>query len=123
MSKSTELSKAAKAYIIECIDNSGYSDTPLESESEKVQFLKADFYETHGWQVARIGEVATLIEYFQGLPSTCNIEYRNYEILKLAVKWGSLPSHATESQKDKILGNWWNFIANKTAQLFRAYPA
>jgi hypothetical protein len=43
------------------------------------------------------------------------------EILELAKEWGSLPADATERQEQAILDNWFNFAANKTAQLFRAH--
>ena len=36
MSKSSELDKKVKAYIIECIDNSGYSDIELTTDKQKV---------------------------------------------------------------------------------------
>jgi hypothetical protein len=62
-----------------------------------------------------------LAEYYSGLPSICNIEYRHFAILELAVKWGSIPEDATEKEEDKILENWFLFIANKTLQLFRKY--
>lgn len=118
MSKSSELSKVAKQYIIDSIDNEGYSDQKL-GELEKIKFLRDTFHNEKQWEIDRIGELKALESHIQGLPSYFNIEYRNYEILKIAVLWGSLPSDATERQEQKILDNWPNFIANKTLQLFR----
>ena len=118
MSKSSDLSKVAKQYIIDSIDNSGYSDQKL-GEQEKIKFLRDTFRIEKQWEIDQIGELKALASHIQGLPSYFNIEYRNHEILKIAVKWGSLPVDATEQQEQKILDNWPNFIANKTTQLFR----
>lgn len=56
-----------------------------------------------------------------GLPSSFNIAFTNYDILQLAYKWGSLKETDTESRKDKIIANYFNFIAVKTFQLFKKY--
>lgn len=56
-------------------------------------------------------------EWLMGLPSALEIEYRNFAILELAKKWGSIPENATERQEDKIIENWFNFISAKFFQL------
>ena len=120
MSKSSELDQTVKKYILECIDNSGYSDKEL-TQAESIQFLKDTFYREKDREISKQGEQAALADHLPGLPSYFNIEYRNHSILELAVKWGSIPENYTEAQADTILNNWWGFIANKTCQLFRGY--
>jgi hypothetical protein len=53
----------------------------------------------------------------QGLPSCLNIVFSNYDIIQLAKSWESLPENATEKQEDKILSNYFNFMAAKFFQL------
>lgn len=121
MSKSSELDKLAKAYIVDRIDATGYDVPKLETDAERIQFLYDTFMREYGWEVRRIGTVKALAEYLKGLPSCCTIAFYHSDILALAREWGSLLPDATERQEQAILDNWWNFAANKTAQLFRKY--
>ena len=66
-------------------------------------------------------KIKTIINWIMGLPTCLNIDFENYKILELAKLWGSIPENATEKQEDKILANWWNFIAVKFFQLVRKY--
>lgn len=120
MSKSRELDRTAKQYIIDNIDRE-YCETKTGSPKDTIAALKRAFYAEYGWRVEQVGEQKALMDWFQGLPSACTVDFYNDEILKLAVKWGSIPENATEKQEDKILDNWFNFIAAKTGQLFRGY--
>jgi len=61
------------------------------------------------------------IDWCRGLPSCFNIEFENYKILELAVNTGGLKPDYTEKEADKILNNYFNFIACKTFQLFNKY--
>lgn len=121
MSKSSELDKAVKAYILECIDATGHDIKAPKTDAEKVQFLKDTFYSEYDYMIARAGEITALKKWLPGLPSSCSVEYRNFEIMKLAVLWGSVPEDYTEKQEEKIINNWFNLLANKTAQLFRKH--
>jgi hypothetical protein len=121
MSKSSDLDKVAKAYLISCIDASGYDGLEPTTDAEKVQFLYTTFVAEYGWNLPRLGLVKALAEYFAGLPPCCTIAFTNVDVLEQAKEWGSLPADATERQEQAILDNWFNFAANKTAQLFRAH--
>ena len=120
MSKSSELDRKVKAYIIDAIDCE-YVETKTGLSVDAIAALKRTFYAEYGWNVEQQGEQKALAEWLQGLPSAINIDFYNHDILKLAVKWGSIPENATEKQEDKIINNWFNFIANKIGQLFRGY--
>jgi len=116
-----ELAKLAQKYIIGCIDTEGY-DTKANTEKEKVKFLWDTFHAEYGchmemgWSFQK-----SIAEYFAGLPTCCTIAFYNWDILEIAKKWGSLPENPTEKQEDKILDNWFNFMAMKTIQLFTKY--
>ena len=120
MSKSSELDRTVKLYIIEAIDPD-YVEAEENNIIELINGLKTAFYAEYGFMVDRVGEQKALAEWLQGLPSAVSIDFYNHHILELAVKWGSIPEDATERQEDKILDNWFNFIAAKTCQLFNGY--
>ena len=43
--------------------------------------------------------------------------YTNYDIIKFAEKTGILSETATEKQQEKIIANWFNWVAWKFMQL------
>ncbi len=120
MSKSSELDKVVKSYILDCISADGYDATPT-TDAEKVAFLYNCFTSEYQHEIDRRGEILAFKEWISGLPSTFNIDFCNNDILDRSIQWGSIPADATESQEYKILENWFLFIANKTLQLFRKY--
>lgn len=124
MSKSSELDKNVKAYILSGIDPSNYGEE-ANTEAEKIAFLHQTFMAEYGWQVERVGLVNALREWLSGLPSSCNVEFRNHELLEISKQWGSIPEGVKgkklENLEDKIIENWFNLLANKTAQLFRKH--
>ena len=85
-------------YVIDCIkESSRAADEGLEfkTDAEALQFFFDTFNEKFNCQQnkrrypnlhERIGQ------YLQGLPSCCNIDYYDCNILLLGVKWGVLSS-------------------------------
>lgn len=120
MSKSSELDKTVKLYILNAIDPD-YCEAEEGNYQSLIDGLKKAFHAEYGFMIDRVGEQNAFAEWLQGLPSAINIDFQNYDILQLAVKWGSIPENATERAEDKILENWWRFIAAKACQLFRGY--
>jgi len=121
MSKSSELDQTVKLYIISCIASDD-SDVPdAATPAEKIAFVQDCFNKEYGFNVAQVGRQKAVMNWLQGLPSAMSIEYMNYQILILAETWGSLPPGASEKQQDKILDNYWNFMAAKLCQLFDGY--
>ena len=121
MSKSSELDKVVKLYIISCITSEGYNVVEPVTNQEKIDFLRSTFNNEYGFNIARMGEQNALKEWFQGLPSSISVAFYNTDILDLAFKWGSISSTVTESQEQKILDNYFNLLAAKTCQLFKGY--
>lgn len=118
--KNMNLDKLVKQYILDGVDGSGYDRDP-QTDADKVRFLRETFYAEYGWQVAKLGEVAALREWFAGLPLACNTAFYNDDIIALAIKWGSINAEPTDTQSQKILDNWFNLLAVKTSQLFRKF--
>ncbi len=110
-------------YIINAISTDGYN-IKANTETEKLQFV-AECFKTEYCFKANLKYYGTyqntLANWFIGLPSSINIEYRNHAIIEIAKKWGSIPEDATEEQEEKILSNWFNLIAFKTLQLFKKH--
>ena len=118
MSKSTILDQAVKSYILSTIDEDG-NGNQLNTNAEKCAYLKERFVTEYGWRMQQVGPQKAMIEWLRGL--ALNIEFMNYRILKLAVLWGSIPDKATTKQENKILDNYWSFMAVKTLQLIDSY--
>lgn len=108
-------------YLMDAISTEGY-DKIIETDKNKLQHV-ADCFKSeycHPENMRRYpNHQNRFAEWLKGLPSCYNIDFENYRILELAQEWGSLSPDATEKQQDKILENWFNFIALKTFQLMR----
>lgn len=108
-------------YILNSIDSDDYNEGPMATDKQKLEFLYKTFRREYSHAIQQMGAHRAFIEWMQGLPSSFHIDFENHEILKLAKKWGTLPANATERQEDKILNNWWNFLAVNTFKLFRKH--
>lgn len=114
------ISQRYLAYLYDCIDGDGY-DVELNTNEDKARFLWETFNSEYGWAVERYGLYKAVAEWLSGLPSSISIPFYNSDIVELAKKMGSLPEDATEKQEDKILENYWNFMANKIVRIFDTY--
>jgi hypothetical protein len=104
--------------ILDAIDTDGY-DTTANTPKEKLQFLRNRFKSEYGFSISRMGETRALSEWLSGL--SINLPFYNYDILELARKGGSLAQNATEKQEEKILENYWVFMANQIMKMWRKY--
>lgn len=114
--------KKVTKYILDSIDTDRIEEDglPHETEAQKFSALAAIYRSEYGWARERSKNLqATFAEYLSGLPSVLNIAFNNCDILELAVKWGSLPKDYTEAQADRILLNWFNWMANQYAKVAR----
>ena len=118
--QSHKLDQTVKHYLIDAIDASSYDKEP-QTVQEKINFFAETFTSEYGGQIERIGRQAALASYLSGLPSCIHVAFYNKDILSLAAKWGSLPPNFTDAQAEKILGNYWNFLAAKLCQLMDGY--
>src|SRR5215831_13494528 len=109
---SKEFLKKVHAYLLDAISS---DDREFDNDFEKLQYLADRFKDEYlnEYNIARYGSYQNVFaEWLKGLPSSFNIDYENYRIIELAKEWGSLPKNADDRQEDKILDNWWNFIAH-----------
>lgn len=118
--KTTNKNHPVFEYILNSIDGEGYGVTLITPE-DKLKFVLDTFRSEYMWSIKRYGEYRAFTEWLQCLPSSLNIDYTNYEILRLAHDWESLPANATGSQEQRIIDNWFNFIMVKFFQLCKRY--
>jgi hypothetical protein len=111
------ISDNAKQLIIDCIDLSGYEKN-ITNPIDKIRAVEKIFYTEQGYMINRVGKQKALENWLRGLPTEITLPYYNVEIIEIAKKWGSLKMNATEKQEDKILLNYWRFMANQLLQLF-----
>lgn len=115
---STQTTTARRAsipddYILNCIDSDGYS-VKTETEREKLQFLADTFKSEYGWALERYKSVQkTFVEWIMGLPSSFNIDFYNYRLIKLGIEWGYLAADSSESKQDRFIESFWNRIYMK----------
>lgn len=131
--KARELAIVINSYLMNAIDYSGYTTKGVDqagnvvelpvicrTPKDKVNFVMSCFKSEYIHNNNRKGNMVTLFsEWLQRLPSSFNVDYENYRIIEIAKEWGTLPANATERQEDKIIGNWFNYIANKFFQLHK----
>jgi len=96
-----------------------FNGKKLTTPKAKAKFISDRFDSEYGWRVKQIGQMGAMIDWLQGL--AIDIPFYNSDILEIAKKGGSLPQNPTEKQEDKILENYWRFMANETLKIFRKY--
>jgi hypothetical protein len=120
MSKSSEMDQSIKRYIIANIIADGYQQDP-ETDAEKIAFLHDTFLSEYGFNIARYGRQGAVKEWLQGLPSAVSLPYMNCDVITLAIETGGLEPDHTEKQAQRIVENYFNFMAAKIVQLFDGY--
>lgn len=114
-----QVSAKINEYIINAIDGQPYDRNP-KTIQQKLLFLATTFKSEYCFKnnLKRYGTVQNVLsEWIQGLPSCFNIVYYHSDILETAKTFGNLPETLTEKQEDKIITQWFSFIAAKTLQL------
>ena len=119
--KIVALRKNVQQYIIDCIYSDGY-EVETETDIEKLTFLAKTFQSEYCF-TSNLKYYKSFQNMFanwlMGLPSCFNVEFRNYYIIEIAKKWQSIPENATEKQEDRIIENWFLFIAHHTEMMCR----
>lgn len=110
-----------KTILLNACDNEGYNDQVLETEAEKIQFLKDTFYSELGWNVQRKGLRPVCQDWLQGLASACTVPFYNGEIIELYEK--SLGRKLSEVEQDRILfsntNSYWYNLGLTLANMFK----
>ena len=107
----TEYKKNYKKYILSTIETDN-EDKPLKTDQDKIQYIFDRFYsEYYCYNMPlRVGKFKAMSDWLSGL--ALPIEYYNYKIVKLAKNMGSLDTDSNYKAEQKIINNYFDFMAN-----------
>ena len=105
----TEYKKNYKNYILNTIEEDG-EGKPLNTEEEKVKYIFDRFNSEYGFMIERVGKQKAIAEWLSGL--ALDIEYYYDDIVKLAIKMGSIDENPSDKLQARVKENYWNFMAN-----------
>tara|TARA_R100000353_G_scaffold18156_2_gene16830 strand:- start:908 stop:1276 length:369 start_codon:yes stop_codon:yes gene_type:complete len=105
----TEYKKNYKEYILGNI-HEDIEGNSISSEADKINYIFDRFNSEYGWRVNQVGKVAAMVDWLQGL--ALNIEFYNDEIINLAIRLGSIDENPSEKLQDRVIENYWDFMAN-----------
>ena len=105
----TEYKKNYKNYILSTIEEDG-EGKPLTTDKEKINYIFDRFYSEYGWNIDRVGKFKAMSEWLSGL--ALDLEYYYSDIIKLAVKMGSIDENPSEKMQNKVCEKYWDFMAN-----------
>jgi hypothetical protein len=106
----TEYKKNYKAYILECISTEDDLINKDLSDDEKINYLFERFYSEYGFLVERQGKHSAMTDWLSGL--AINIPYTYSDIIELAVNMGSIDESPSEALEDRVIENYFSFMAN-----------
>lgn len=106
-----------KSILLNACDNEGYNDQVLETEKEKIQFLKDTFYSELGFRVDQVGLQKACLDWLQGLASACTIPFYNSEIIKLLENEFNV-RYDTDDKCHSEVDWYWKKAAIRLSQLF-----
>ena len=104
----TEYKKNYKNYILSTIEEDG-EGKPLTTDKEKINYIFDRFYSEYGWNIDRVGKLKAISEWLSGL--ALDIEYYYSDIIKLAIKMGSIDENPSKKLQIKVINNYWDFMA------------
>ena len=105
----TEYKKNYKNYILSTIEEDG-EGKPIKTDEEKIKYIFDRFYSEYGWNIDRVGKFKAMSEWLSGL--ALDLEYYYSDIIKLAIKMGSIDENPNEKMQNKVCEKYWDFMAN-----------
>lgn len=105
----TKYQENYKNYILDCIDSEDDLINKELSREEKIKYLFDRFNSEYGWNIQRVGKQKALEEWLSGL--AINIPYTHFDIIELAKNMGSANQNLSTVQEDRIIENYFNFMA------------
>jgi len=103
----TQYKKNYVNYILNTIDEDIHG-WALINRKDKISYIFERFYNEYNY-VKQQGKLKAMNEWLSGL--ALNIDYTSSDIIKLAVDMGSIGENPSESLQDKVINNYFNFMA------------
>lgn len=98
-----------KRFILSTIETD-INDKPISKYIDKVDYLFKRFYSEYGFMIPKVGKQKAISEWLSGL--ALNLPYYYNDIVELAIKMGSINPNPSDSLRNKVEQNYWNFMAN-----------
>lgn len=118
MTTTKERNQKIEQYILDCIDPSGYNVRAV-NDRQKLNFIYSTFKKEYGHHVKRYGnETKAFAEWLKGLPSSIGIDFENYAIEALLIKWGILSEKDSNYKKTSYISQWFERIAIRFFVMF-----
>ena len=105
----TEYKKNYKNYILSTIEEDGEGKL-LTTDKEKINYIFDRFNSEYGFMIERVGKQKAISEWLSGL--ALDLEYYYSDIIKLAIKMGSIEENPSEKVQNKVCEKYWDFMAN-----------
>ena len=102
MSKSSEQDQAYKSYMLESIDTLCMDSDAITNE-ELAAYVYETFKSEYQHEIDRYGRQKAFSNWLAGLPTVLTIAFNNHDILKLAVKFKSIPNIKLPLYKNNTL--------------------
>lgn len=103
----TQYKKLYKNYILDCLEDEMEANA---TRIERIKYLFNRFNNEYGWHVKNVGKQKAIAEWLQGC--AIPIDIWNDEIIKMAITFGSIDENPSDKLKNKVLDNYWFFMAN-----------
>ena len=98
-----------KKYILSTIETDN-NDKPLKTDKDKIKYIFDRFNSEYGFMVERVGKYKAMSEWLSGL--ALDIEYYYDDIVKLAIKMGSIDPNPNDKLRNKVEQGYFDFMAN-----------
>ena len=105
----TTYKKNYKKYILDCVQLD-CEDKELKTEQEKINYIFDRFNSEYDWKIERVGKFKAMSEWLSGL--ALPIEYYYDDIVKLAIKMGSIDDNPSDKLRSKVEQGYFDFMAN-----------
>ena len=105
----TEYKKNYKKYILDCVQLD-CEEKELKTDQEKINYIFDRFYDEYGFMIEQVGKQKAMSEWLSGL--ALPIEYYYDDIVKLAVKMGSIDENPSDKLRNKVEQGYFDFMAN-----------
>ena len=105
----TEYKKNYKNNILSTIETDN-EDKPLKTDNEKIKYIFDRFNSEYGFMINRVGKQKAMSEWLSGL--ALNIEFYYDDIVKLAIKMGSIDPNPNDKLKNRVEQGYFDFMAN-----------
>ena len=114
----TQYKKNYQNYILDTV-NLDFEEKEITTRQDKINYIFDRFLLEMDFNIKRSGKLAAMTEWLQG--PALDIPIWNNEIIPLAKKMGSVDDNITPRQEEKIIDNYWSFMANIVLGLEKEY--